>query len=221
MVLTNTGTAMTELLNPVHTGPATTTADAEPGDVLTLTEFSTSRRASEARTTPHQRENALPDNDLSAEDLAALSTRQLRVMVNQAYKLMDTPYPPAGSTDCYEMIVDELEHRAQQAMDRGTEHAHQPRETFRDNPLYCRFELFIDGTLAAYVKYTMNGGQVVLLDGVEQPDFQDQGLDATLMRNVVLNTHKRRLSLVPQCPMACAFLADHPQYQVLIGQPGR
>jgi predicted GNAT family acetyltransferase len=217
---------MTELLHPAPTDPTPTTTPAEPGDVLSLTEFSAPRRTSEARVTRPERESALLQNDLSSEDLAALSTRQLRVMVNQAYKLMDTDYPPTGAIDRYEMIVEELEHRAQQATDRGTgpgtgpDTGHQLKETFRDNPLYCRFELFIDGTLAAYVKYTMSGGRVVLVDGIEQPAFRDQGIDATLMRHVVLNAHKRRLGLVPQCPMAFTFLADNPQYQILTAQPG-
>ncbi|MDQ0734751.1 GNAT family N-acetyltransferase [Arthrobacter agilis] len=139
-------------------------------------------------------------------------------MVNQAYKLMDTAYPPTGAIEGYEMIVEELEYRAEQAAERGTSSAHQPKETFRDNPLYRRFELFIDGTLAAYVKYTMDAGTVSLIDGVEQAVFHGHGLDAVLMRHVVLNVHKRRLGLIPGCPMAITFLADHPQYQVLIGQ---
>lgn len=211
---------MTELLHPVHTNRAPMTASREPDNVHALAEIIADHQSSEARTLHSEHETTLLDDNLSPADVAALSTRQLRVMVNQAYTLMDTPYPPAGATDRYEMIVDELEHRAQQAMDRGTEHVHQPRETFRDNPLYCRFELFIDGDLAAYVKYTMNGGQIVLNDGVEQASFRNQGIDGTLMRHVVLNTHRRRLSLVPQCPMAFSFLADNPQYQSLTAQAG-
>jgi predicted GNAT family acetyltransferase len=210
---------MTELLHPVHTEVSTTAAAAEPGYVLSMTEFSASHRAPEVRTARHERDSALLDDGLSPKDLTALSTRQLRVMVNQAYKLMDTDFPPAGALDRYEMIVDELEHRARQAAERGS--VDQPKETFRDNPLYCRFELFIDGTLAAYVKYTMVGAQVILLDGVERPEFSGQGIDGTLMRLIVLNAHKRRLGLVPQCPMAFSFLADHPQYQVLTGQSQR
>ncbi|MCU1631639.1 MAG: hypothetical protein JWM61_291 [Micrococcaceae bacterium] len=67
----------------------------------------------------------------------------------------------------------------------------------------------------------MIGGQLFLIHGVEQPEFRDQGIDATLMRHVVLNAHRRRLSLIPQCPMAFSFLADHPEYQALIAQPTR
>ncbi|MHA7145391.1 GNAT family N-acetyltransferase [Arthrobacter sp. TmT3-37] len=161
------------------------------------------------------------DDAVTPEDLPALSTRQLRVMVNQAYKLMDVDYPPAGALDRYEMLVEELELRAQHAAGRGpdTGSVHHIKEGFRDNPVYCRFEFFIDGDLAAYMRYRINGGQVILFDGVEQPAFRDQGLDVPLMRHVVLNTHKRRLGLVPRCPMALSFLADNPQYEPLTAQP--
>lgn len=39
------------------------------------------------------------------------------------------------------------------------------------------------------------------------------------MRNIVLNAHKQRLSLIPRCPMAYAFHADYPQYQPLTSSP--
>lgn len=211
-----------ELSNPVHPESKTATS-AELGNTLARTELLSGRQASEGRVTRHQRDSTLLDEDLSTENLTALSTRQLRVLVNQAYKMIDTDYPPSGALERYEMITEELEHRAQQAAERGNgsmDAGHQLKETFRDNPLYCRFELFIDGTLAAYVKYTMAGAQIVLLDGVEQPTFRDQGIDATLMRHVVLNAHKRRLGLIPQCPMAFSFFADHPQYQVLTAHLG-
>lgn len=212
---------MTELLHPVHTSSTLTSTFDEQGTVHSMTEFSTGHRTSTTNHTVHGRQpgSTLLDDDLSSRDLAALSNRQLRVMVNQVFTLMDTDYPPVGAMDRYEMIVEELDHRAQQAVERGS--VFQPKETFRDNPLYRRFELFSNGDLAAYMKYRMNGGQVILLDGVEQPAFRDQGIDVTLMRHVVLNAHKRRLSLIPQCPMALSFLADNPHYQLLTTHTGR
>jgi predicted GNAT family acetyltransferase len=214
---------MTNLLHPAHTSPLlTSVADIvvdAPDDVLPLAGGITSRPTPVVPVDTHEQERAAFNKGLSTENLRALSTRQLRVMVNQAYKLMDTAYPPYGVLDRYDLLVDELEHRAQQAADRAT--THRAREAFRNNPLYCRFELFIDGTLAVYLKYEMNGGQLLLIDGVEQPEFRDQGIDATLMRQVVLNAHRRRLSLIPQCPMAFSFLADHPEYQALTARPTR
>jgi predicted GNAT family acetyltransferase len=189
---------MTELLqNPetdsTETEPAATTVGGTPAAIASL------------------------DEDLSVQELTVLSTRHLRVLVNQVYAIMDTDYPPAGARDRYEMIVEELEHRARQASTRSLEH--QLKETFRDNPLYCRFELIINGDLAAYMKYRMDGAQLVLIDGVEQLGFRDQGIDTTLMRHIMLNAHKRRLNVVPRCLIALSFLANYPQYRSLANPP--
>ncbi|MHA7209803.1 GNAT family N-acetyltransferase [Arthrobacter sp. MDT1-65] len=213
---------MTELLDPAQPDSAPTAAPGtteKPGTAVSL--VVTSGPGAPERASAQDRFALLPADEptgdvLSAEDLQGVPTRHLRILANQAYKLMDTDYPPADAVDGYRMIVDELEGRAQQARRRPEP---QLKETFRDNPLYCRFELFVDGTLAAYLRYTMTAGRVVLTDGVEHPGFRDQGIDVTLMRHVVLNAHKRRLSLVPQCPMAFSFLADHPQYQALAARP--
>lgn len=162
------------------------------------------------------RSSALIDADISLEDLAALPMRQLRVLANKAYALLDTDYPPMGAADCYQLIADEIGARAQRIATHNTVPT-AVRETFRDNLLYCRFELFSDGDLAVYMKYLMHGANLVLVQGMEQPGFRDQGLDATLMRGIVLAAHKRRLHLVPRCPMASSFLAENPQYQRLAG----
>ncbi|MDQ0734725.1 GNAT family N-acetyltransferase [Arthrobacter agilis] len=208
---------MTELLHPTHTEPSTTTTVLAPGSVTSLASFSTRRHPSKVQATGHVHDSALLDDALSAQDLAATSTKELRVMVNQAYKLMDTDCPPAGAIEHYEMIVEELEHRAEQAAKRDA--VHPLKETFSDNRLYNRFELFIDGTLAACVRYTMKGGQILLLGDTQHPRFCSLGIDNTLMRHIVLNAHKRRLELIPRCPLASAFLANHPHYQHLAAQP--
>ena len=176
----------------------------------------TDRRVAQAGATPHGQGADLAVESLSADDIRGLSTRHLRILANRAYLLLDKDYPPTGAIECYEMIAGELDIRERQAVDRAP--VFQLREAFRDNPLYGRFELLIDGHLAVHVKYTMQGRRIVLTDGVEHPVFRDQGMDMTLMRHIVLNAHKRRLSLIPQCPMAFSFLADHPEYQALTAQ---
>ncbi|RJT81792.1 hypothetical protein D6T63_03240 [Arthrobacter cheniae] len=216
---------MTNLLHPAQTSPVLTSVPDvvdTPNDVLFPAGGTTSHHdlaIPVITADPDERDNEVFDEGLSAEDIRALPIRRLRVMVNQVFRLMDTSHPPYGVLERYDLLVDELEHRAHQAADRGA--AYQAKEAFRNNPLYCRFELFVDGSLAAYVKYEMKGGQLFLINGVEQPEFRDLGIDATLMRHVVLNAHRRRLNLTPQCPMAFSFLADHPEYQALIAHPTR
>jgi predicted GNAT family acetyltransferase len=87
---------------------------------------------------------------------------------------------------------------------------------FRDNALFSRFELYRDGALAGYVQYEMRGGQVFLLHAVVDPRFRREGLEPVLLRAVLLDAHRRRLAVMPQCPEAQQFLTDHPQFLPLI-----
>lgn len=231
---------MTDLLHIVPAPPtpppdatATSAAPAAPSvlkeNVAPLAGPSTRRRASRPRTAQRRRGSRIVASLIanstivkvppSPAELDALSTRQLHIIVNQAYRLMDTDDPPGGAMELYETIVGELERRTHLATERPF--VQEPKGAFRDNPVDCRFELFVGGALAVYVKYRMNGGQLILLEGVEQPRYRDEGLDATLMRHVVLNAHKRRLSLVAHCSMAYFFLAENPQYQALTGPSAR
>lgn len=206
---------MTELLHTITTDRPGTPRVGGRGAVVPVG-MPGDGTAADPRTTRERPTRLLQDGP-SGGDLAALSTRQLRILANDAYRCVDVDHPPAGAAERYESVVDELDHRARQAADRGS--ASEPRESFRDNPLYCRFELFVDGRLAAYLKYSIKGGRVSLIDGVEQTGFRDQGFDMTLMRHVMLNLHRRRLNVVPQCPMAFSFLADNPEYQLLVTRP--
>lgn len=212
---------MTELLHSAQistTHPATLEIPEAADSVVPSTGSTSDLLAFGVRAAAQDQDGTVFFDALSASDIRALSTRHLRVLANRAYQLMDTDYPSAGAVDSYCMIAGELDIRAQQAGCRGPVDqlpVNQLRETFRDNPLYGRFELLIDGSLAVYIKYTMTGGQVILTEGVEHPAFRDQGMDAILMRHIVLNTHKRRLSLTPQCPMAVSFFVEHPHYEVL------
>lgn len=51
---------------------------------------------------------------------------------------------------------------------------------------------------------------------VETAGFEGQGLGRVLMRRAMLSAHKRRLSVVPGCAPAEAFLERNPQYRTLV-----
>lgn len=151
-------------------------------------------------------------------DLSIVSTRQLRVLCNQRYKLLDTEHPPVGAREQYKVLVEELEHRETRTETQAeTSSAPEvPRGTFRDNWLLSRFELFRDGIMAGYVKYEMRGGDVLLLQTVVDSRFRRMNLEPLLIRHVVLNVHRRRLTVIPYCPESRDFLADNPQYLTLL-----
>jgi hypothetical protein len=100
-------------------------------------------------------ENDEPSRDVSMEvplDLTHEPIRDLRRWSNALYKVLDTGYPPLSAVDDYQRIVSELERR--EAKNTQTLQS-VVRETFRDNALGHRFELFRNGLLAGYVSYTM------------------------------------------------------------------
>ena len=198
-----TGLAMTDLL---HTASPTPSTELIPEPTLT-------HDVADITSASSWLTFLSDDYGLRDERLRELSTRQLRIMMNRVFKVIDSPHPPYGSLDLYETLADLIEERAQEAIHHSIDVP--VRESFYDNALYRRFELHIDGTLAVYVKYRMTGGRIALIESVLQPEFRDEGIEATLLRHVFLNTHKRRLSVMPQCPVVFAFLADHPEYRVL------
>lgn len=148
------------------------------------------------------------------EDLTAVSTRELRILSNHLYRVLDTDFPPFGIQEHYEDVVEILALRQAQAAE--TPESDKLREKFRDNAVSSRFELFHDGTMVGYVKYDIRSGKVRLLETVVGPAYVHAGLEPVLVRAALLNIHHRRLAPIPYCPHAQAFLSNNPQFRALI-----
>lgn len=155
-----------------------------------------------------------PETPDVPHDLSVVTTRELRILCNQLYRVLDTDYPPFGAQEDYEAVVEALAVREARAAERSE--SEQLREKFRDNPVNSRFELFHDGVMVGYVKYDMRAGRIRLLETVVGPANHRSGLEPVLVREALLNAHRRRLAPVPYCKHAQAFLADNPQFQALI-----
>ncbi len=147
-------------------------------------------------------------------DLSDVTTRELRILCNQLYRILDTDFPPFGVREDYEAVIHALEGRETRAAEQME--SAKLREKFRDNTVSSRFELFHDGTMVGYVKYDMRAGRIRLLETVVGPSYGRSGLEPVLIRQALLSAHKRRLSPVPYCPHAQAFLAENPQFRALI-----
>jgi hypothetical protein len=157
------------------------------------------------------------------EELHTLPTRQLRLLCNRTFTAMDTDVPPADTMAQYAALIEEIDDREtlarHQEPQRGEGRGRKaPGAVFRDNPMARRFELFIDGSLAGYVKYRMHGGQVTLLETVIAPLFSapDEGIEEILISRAFLNAHQRRLAIKTRCGRVHAFLAEYPQYRYLV-----
>lgn len=149
-------------------------------------------------------------------DLQRATNRDLRRWSIRLFKVIDLDFPPYGAVADYERISDELKRRRDAAT--GGRKSVNFREKFCDNARGHRFELFRDGVLTGYVAYTMRAGIIRLHRTVVLDAFDREQVEGTLMRNVVLAAHKRRLAAVPYCPIAQGFFRQNPQYRQLTHQ---
>ncbi len=155
-----------------------------------------------------------PSAPVVPRDLSTTTDRELRALSNQLYRVLDTENVPFGALEDYEAVVEALTTRTVHAAAR-TE-AGKVREKFRDNSVTSRFELFHDGIMVGYLKYDLRRGRLRLLETVIGAEFLYSGLEAVLVREALLNAHRRRLAPIPYCRHAQAFLAENPQFQALL-----
>ncbi|NJC22602.1 hypothetical protein BJ994_001678 [Arthrobacter pigmenti] len=90
------------------------------------------------------------------------------------------------------------------------------RTAVRDNARLSRFELYVDGDHAGHVQYESRNGQIWLLHTMIDRRFRHARLDTYLVGNVLENLHKRRLSVMPFCPVVRSYLAGHRELTALI-----
>ncbi|WP_043441551.1 GNAT family N-acetyltransferase [Arthrobacter sp. L77] len=151
--------------------------------------------------------------DAAALDVGTASPADLRGLANRMFRLLDAAFPPDQAGERYAAAVGEIERRARRVA------AHPDttisRGVVKDSAFGSRFELFVDGGLAAYLEYSMLGGQLTLRALVGMPGCEQRGLGRVLMRHAVLSAHKRRLDLVAGCEAARLFLQQNPQYRTL------
>ena len=170
--------------------------------------------AADAVVPPTKREReAQGMEDATASDVGTASLADLRGLANRMFRLLDTAFPPEQAVERYAAAVGEIERRARRVAVRGDTAI--TREVFKDSAFGSRFELFVDGGLAAYLEYSMLGGRLTLQALVEMPGFEQRGVGRLLMRRAVLSAHRRRLDLVAGCAAARDFLRQNPQYLTL------
>ncbi|WDF33032.1 N-acetyltransferase [Arthrobacter agilis] len=199
-----TGADVDVLLHPDHAPSGPGSAAAAP-------------TSSAAPLTKREREAQWMSAALDMPDLTAVSLADLRVLANRMFRILDSDRPPLQASERYAAAIDEIEDRSRRIAARGD--GPGLREVFKDSGFTSRFELYFDGSLAAYLRYSMLGGQLTLRALVEKPGFEGRGLGRVLLRHAMLNAHKRRLSVVPGCAPAQAFIEQNPQYRLLARMP--
>ncbi len=88
-----------------------------------------------------------------------------------------------------------------------------------DDPSGNRYELLIDGALAATANYRLTSGKIVFLFTELMAGFEGRGLGPQLASAVLDDVRARGLVVGARCPFFSTFIEDHPEYGDLVDPP--
>ena len=90
-----------------------------------------------------------------------------------------------------------------------------------DNPEQERYEIRADGEIAGFVQYHLRDGVIALVHTETDDRFRGQGLAGRLVQSTLDAVRERHLSVLPYCPYARRWIADHPVYADLVPEDRR
>ncbi|TQS30377.1 GNAT family N-acetyltransferase [Microbispora sp. KK1-11] len=79
-----------------------------------------------------------------------------------------------------------------------------------DNPEASRFEITVDGALAGFADYRLNGPRISFTHTEIDPAFEGRGLGSTLVRAALDAARDAGLSVLPFCPFVQRYIKRHP-----------
>jgi len=89
-------------------------------------------------------------------------------------------------------------------------------QTVHDNPADSEFDMYIDGEIAGWVRYRVEGHEIWMLYTGISRGFHDRGLAEPLIQTALDQAHRRRIGVLPFCPLVRQYMKAHPQYLGLI-----
>jgi predicted GNAT family acetyltransferase len=99
------------------------------------------------------------------------------------------------------------------------EQSSTPESDVSNNSAQSRYELKIDGKVAAQAQYRVEGDKVRFTHTEVDPDREGQGLGSKLAAYALDDVRSRGLKAIPQCKFIAAYIARHEaQYGELVQQ---
>lgn len=86
-----------------------------------------------------------------------------------------------------------------------------PELVVTDNARASRYELRVDGELAAWCEYSLTGDLIIFMHTESAPEFAGRGLAAELVKAALEDVKGRALSIVPLCPYVAKWIARNPE----------
>jgi len=85
-----------------------------------------------------------------------------------------------------------------------------------DNSDRARYEISLDGKLAGFVTYRLDGETITLVHTEIDDAFEGHGLGHKLAEGALDDIRARGLHLVPKCPFIAKFVREHDEYGDLV-----
>lgn len=85
-----------------------------------------------------------------------------------------------------------------------------------DNPEASRFEITVDGALAGFAEYRLNGPGISFTHTEIDPAFGGRGLGSTLVKAALDAARDAGLSVLPFCPFVQRYIERHADYLDLV-----
>jgi predicted GNAT family acetyltransferase len=87
----------------------------------------------------------------------------------------------------------------------------QPPGEVTNNEAESRYELRMDGRVAAMAQYTLDGDKVRFTHTEVESEHEGQGLGSKLAAHALDDVRRRGLKAVPQCKFIASYIARHEQ----------
>lgn len=91
----------------------------------------------------------------------------------------------------------------------------------RDNYDASRFDAYVEGEVAASLRYKIQDGEMWLLEIEEDRWHRGLGLGEALVRRALVEAHRRRLRVLPFCQEARQQVFGHPVFLRLVPEEQR
>jgi uncharacterized protein len=93
-----------------------------------------------------------------------------------------------------------------------------PQTTFADNASQSRFELSIDGAVAGFADYSIEGDAVRITHTQVAPEHEGGGVGSKLAKAALDQVRERGQKVVPHCEFIASYIQRHQDYADLVAK---